>query len=221
MGVFMKLRDDERGSMFARVAAMVAAPIVLFTIATAAITVSRTGANMTEAVTRSTTATTLLEDLRATVGFADTVTVTADKKVVSILKKTAGGGANVSSFESTASPCMRSTFWFEPAGSLATLHRTIENFDNTGCTGSPVSSVATSLTGLKPGAKFTFFNRGGMELTGHTGSFTIAGGTMPAHVPTSMWLSTDLAQVSVDAVMQETFGEKPLRATVLLPTPYL
>jgi len=210
------LLRDERGWVFTHIAALVIAPILLVVMATAAITVLRTGAGITNAMDRALLAQTLLEDFERSVASSSSSTW-ANDEVVTVI--------DPATIPATAAPhdglavCTTVTWTIHP-GQLDTLTRTVQRHQTASC-GSPVAAtVETSLTGLV-NAKFTMANPFGRQLTevpGHSfGYWNAADQPVPAGVAQGHWSDTRVATVRFDARMQEVIGSHTVHATARTP----
>ncbi|SDH51169.1 hypothetical protein [Microbacterium sp. 77mftsu3.1] len=217
--MFLALRRDERGLIFAQIAALVAGPIVALTIAMAAITVMRTGAGLTESLSRDTTATSLVADFKRTVGQATVLESRTDGSiVVSADPLKYKPGSAVSEFATLPTVCLTTKWQFVKEGSLYSLVRTIHYRSNSNCTSTIVDTVTTKLTGFSSG-KINAFNKASRPGTvAVKDELTLASETRPDGVAPADWNDTRPAAYRLDAVMQQPIGTRVLTSIALAPS---
>ena len=204
---------DERGWVFAQLAALIIAPILLVMIATATIGAMRTGTGITQTVDRAVLAELLVDDFKNSIATASTVTATGAKTLSARIDPAALPPALPVDIADIPATCVTIDWELRTEGSLVSLVRTVKNHATVSCASTVATTIESKFTGLTSTAKFTYRNVFGRELTYSGGTLTPVAGAAPAGVTATQWNDNRLAFIRIDATMQELIGSRALGAT--------
>lgn len=203
------LLHDERGTVFAQVAALIIAPLVTIILATAAISAVRTGAGVTDVLTRSAHSQIVFDDFVHTINDSSTVTAVRPTRL-DVTIDPADLPEALSRDTGTYPDTCVSIIWQIAGDTLRTLEQTTRTHQS-GCS-SPVAQTTTStLTGLTSDTRFRYENPAGRTLTASGGTLVPATGEAPAGVSASAWASTQLSAIRLEGTVQELLSDRKIR----------
>lgn len=202
---------DERGSFILPLVGVIIGPLVVMVIAGSLISAIRTGAGITDSLTRSAHSQIIFGDLVKSVGAASIITVdSADRITVttdpSVIPAAAAGAA-------VGASCATTT-WELTGDDLRTLTQTT-SVHRSDCASPVASERVEELTGLAAGTAFSFENLAGRTLTLTGTTLAPADEPKPAGVQTNQWSSPRIGAVILDGVVQEMFADRPVHITAV------
>lgn len=208
------IRDERGASHILQLVTILIAPVVVLMLASAMISAIRTGAGVTEALTRNAQAQVMFTEFQSTVAAATTASVTGPGTVTLHIDPAQLPPGIALDADQFGDACVTHTWALTDGGGLRTLtHKTQVH---QGTCASPVRSTGTQeFTGLSAGTAFTFENSAGRTLTLNGGVLTPAAEGAPTGVSPAAWASKTLGAVVLSGSVQEMLADRPTTVTAV------
>lgn len=204
------LLRDERGSVFVQIAALIFAPLIIVVIATAVLSTVRTGAGLTDALTRSSQAQLIFDEYTRSVTDATTVTPLSSTRFRTATDPAQLPPTLTREVSSYGTACITGVWELtDSAPGMRTLTYTEET--RTSDCASPVTATRTTvLTGLSDTTRFRYENTVGRSMTFAGGKLVSAPGAAPAGITQAAWDSAAVHTIRLSGTVHELLTDRDI-----------